>query len=223
MIACIPTIGGTPLLTDLVEVLANESYISKILLIDNSESGLCAYERVAHLSEEVWKKIMLIKNYPETIYEGWNRGITMGSQLGQNIAILNDDIILQPGSLAIAEMALDVEKYTLMGLNYFEPKKRPVYGLPVKPVHGTFRTGGFGGFAFIVSPSCPKVDSRFKWWYGDDDLAERIKAQGGRMGVCMGAPVDHPVASTTGHQHAWTGVAAGEDTIIFRQLWPTAP
>ena len=230
MIVCIPSIGGSPLLVDLLHVLLCEEGVSKIYLYDNSVEAVTGYSPLMDLLKDSavirdavkFKDIIVEFNHPETIYGSWNRGILEARRSDQNVAILNDDIILKPGSLTAAESVMTTDM-GLIGLNYFDPEAEVSKNAGVREVVGTYRTTGFGGFAFILPPDSPFVDERFQWWYGDDDLAERVKQKGGRLVVALGAPVFHPSPSTTGNQHPWTMRAAGEDTVLFRELWPTAP
>lgn len=217
MIVCIPSIGKSPYLADLLEVLEAEPCVKHVQLIDNVDGEARKFILSHHT------KVHLMLKPGDSIYDAWNRGIMASTMLSQNVAILNDDIILKPGSLFCAEQALIESGYDLMGLNYLDPDADPNPNAGVRTVHGTFRTLGFGGFAFVLRYGAPLVDGRFKWWCGDDDLAERIKARGGRMGVALGAPVDHPSPSHTGSQESWTYLSQGVDLTLFRELWPDAP
>jgi hypothetical protein len=225
MIVLIPSIGCSPLLPDLLDVICDEPGVSSIMLIDNARHGTpaqtLAYDKGTSDVRMAMNTgfINYIKVDPSnTIYWAWNQGIIEGGERKEDVAILNDDLVLQRGSLRFGAKALSTG-YTLMGLNYFD-HSGAVGNLPIKEVHGTYRTGGFGGFAFIVAPGCPLVDDRFRWWYGDDDLAHRIKAQGGRLGVAMGAPVAHPTPSISGNQQPWIAEAIGHDAALFYNLWP---
>jgi hypothetical protein len=229
VIVCIPSIGRSPYLVDLLNVLLDEPIVYGIYLYDNSKEAQDGYsplmDSLSHdsiIRQAVkYGSIVPEFNYPETIYGSWNRAIRKATELEEYVAILNDDLILPPGSLAAAQAV--VPGWGLVGLNYFEPDRTPDMNAPVREVHGTYRTTGFGGFAFVLPPHSPEVDSRFQWWCGDDDLAERVKATGRKLGVATGAPVAHPAPSTTGNQMPWVPAACGEDMLLFRELYPDAP
>lgn len=159
--------------------------------------------------------------YQGPIYAAWNYSIIEANRVGCPVAVLNDDIVLAPGSLHAAANAAG-DGWALVGLNY-KPPHRVNVSAEVTPVVGTFRTGGFGGFAFVLAPDAPLINPGFQWWYGDDDLAERLKAQGKRLGVHTGAPVEHPEPSLTGNTVDWVCDAATADGALFRRLWPNAP
>lgn len=202
MIALIPSINESPYLYDMLDVLHAEPCISRIVIVHNDDDPI-----------EFPVGVISIHAPTYTIYEGWNIGIRAGTVGNEHVALLNDDLILPPGSLTTALEGFDDPDYGLIGLNYGEP------GEGVKQVSGTYRTGGFGGFAFVVAPGCPLVDPGFQWWYGDDDLAKRILQAGKKLGVHLGAPVKHPHPSTTGHYHAWTNAAIQEDERLFVSIW----
>ena len=232
MIAVIPSIGESPYLPDLLRTLIADEAVSHILLVDNTTDTKRFPPAFAQVSNErcplinnalLTRKLRLQDRPGQSIYATWNEGMVNADAMGTECAVLNDDIVLRPASLREARRVLRQSGLALCGLNY--GKWGPADTVPGGwvQVHGTYRTGGFGGFAFLLAPGAPRVDERFQWWYGDDDLAERIKAAGGTMGVATSAMVEHPSPSLTGNAHSWTQVAAGEDTALFRTLWPTAP
>lgn len=216
MIALIPSIGSSPHLAKLLQTIYFE--VDEIILCDNSVDDAEDSKPLA-MAREVGVDVTFVANAGETIYEGWNRGIRRSTELRVPVAILNDDIVLPPESLRAARMAL-TPKFGLMGLNYLNPHGKVDRFGEVRRVHGTFRTNGFGGFAFVLPPGSPEVDSRFRWWYGDDDLAQRVMATGKKLGVAMGAPVDHPTPSLTGNQQPWLAEAIAADTKLYYELWP---
>jgi len=232
MLVVIPSIGESPYLPALLRVLADDPEVARVLIVDNSPTNILHCPSASRALEEgehrpyidaaLSSGRFVVKRNPNaTIYSTWNFGISQATDLGTECAVLNDDIVLPPRSLSAARHVMVTEGMTLVGLNYSEPHREVSYDAGFRHVYGTYRTGGFGGFAFVLAPGAPLVDIRFQWWYGDDDLAERVKLSGGRMAVALGAPVDHPQPSLTGNAHPWTQVAAGEDTSLFRQLWPS--
>ena len=231
----IPSIGESEYLPGLLAALIREDDVGSVVVVDNSpmesplqraaERALSPGDTFSDIYDAVRTGFIHIVRIPgQSIYKTWNMGMDRAHELGTACVILNDDIILSPGSLKVAEDILVASCWTepplmLVGLEHLSTG--PLSG--VREVTGTFRTGGFGGFAFAVNPArCPRVDERFRWWYGDDDLAERIKAVGGRMVVARGARVQHPKPSTSGNRHPWTAVAAAEDAVLFKELWPDA-
>lgn len=220
MIALIPSIGKSPHLGKLLQTIYLET--TEIILCDNSERAVTGDSLPLKVANEVGVDVTFVANHPETIYAGWNRGIRRSTELNQPVAILNDDIVLQRNSLIAAAEKVK-GNWGLIGLNYFDPERSVSKMERVREVHGTYRTGGFGGFAFILPPGSPEVDPRYRWWCGDDDLGEKIKASGKKLGIALGAPVSHPTPSLSGNQESWTQAAAGEDMILFHQQYPDAP
>lgn len=240
MIAVIPSIGESEYLPGLLATLAAEDCVTEVIVVDNSPMETSRYraaeralepgEHFATVYDAITEGHIRVLRIPgQTIYATWNMGMNLADARGTHCAILNDDLILPSGSLEVCRATLDRLHFTfdpavLCGLNYGARSMTPDLDAGTRQVEGTFRTGGFGGFAFVVHGGlCPRVDERFRWWYGDDDLAERIKAAGLRMVVANGAPVQHPKPSTSGNAHPWTAAAAAEDAVLFRELWPDAP
>lgn len=214
----IPSIGLSDLLPTMIEVACNEG---QVLVVDNSaeEHEVSKALGVASLANQSTWMFQAAKGM--SLYDVWNQGIAWATESDEPVAILNDDLVLPSGSLTIAAAKLmENRRYKLMGLNFRDPQGTPNAYAPVREVWGTYRTHGFGGFAFVVAPGCPLINPGYTWWYGDDDLAENIKEAGYKLGVAEGAPVDHPHASTSGHQFAWTSEAVDRDYKLYRSLHP---
>lgn len=204
----IPSINESPYLNDLLDLLSNETCVEFICIVNNSDEELEFYQP---------EKVGVIHAQGRSIYDAWNIGISQSRHFNSPVAILNDDIILTKGSLFAVDLAFQDPSYGLIGLDYTNP--RLDLSAPVRQVYGTYRTGGFGGFAFVLAPDMPEVDGRFRWWYGDDDLGKRVMQTGRKLGVHTGAPVEHPFPSTTGFHHEWTGAAIPQDERLFTELW----
>jgi len=214
VIVVIPSIGLSPYLPDLLRTLVEDSGIERVFVADNSDEGWPSREQIAGAWAWMWEKVTFIKCAGASIYDSWNHGISIATRKGVPCAILNDDVILEPHSLQNAARFLN-DEVMLVGLNHSRPWEQAAI-----PVHGTFRTGGFGGFAFVVGPGCPHVHPGFRWWYGDDDLAYRITESGYRMLVALDAPVQHPYPSLSSRGAKWVPEAIAADTALFDELWP---
>lgn len=239
MIVVIPTIWESPYLPSLLDVLEQDNNVFKVVLVDNStETSLLGGTPVwAPIGTPVWApisrlkengRVLLLNTNGLSIYAAWNIGIQMGDAEDEYVACLNDDLVLPAGSLAAAEAAFDSPcpqnaEWGLIGLNYFEPNGPVDATAPVKEVVGTYRTTGFGGFAFVLPPDSPFADEKYNWWYGDDDLGERIKATGRKLGLATGAPVDHPAPGTSSRKHPRPPEHYEQDLARFRRIWPDAP
>jgi len=225
--AVIPTIGKSDLLIPLLAHLLEEG-VRFVYLPDNS--GNIAHGLDCQIADHPSSEAFIVMEAVTagridkarstgTIYQSWNRGMDITSDCAP-LLVLNDDIILEPG--AISECVRHLSWQTpVMGFNYFtQLPLSHVVDQDVMYVKGTYREGGLGGFAFAVLPnSCPRVDDRFRWWYGDDDLIRRVHSQGKRAGIALHAYVKHPVPSTSGNQMGWLGEAVAHDTELFHKLW----
>lgn len=209
--AVIPTIGLSNLLPALVDRLIEDG-ADTIWLPDNGTDPVHGARRVGVIAHE---RVVLYRT-ANTIYESWNEAMDASSPLP--LAVLNDDIILPPGS--VNEALRHLSEWTpLVGFNYRTPKDCARWA-DAQPVSGTFKNYGIGAFAFVVDPRyCPRVHPGFRWWYGDDDLVARVEAAHCQPMLAVGAPVDHPAPSTSGNQMPWREEACTADEILYRSIW----
>jgi hypothetical protein len=140
-------------------------------------------------------------------YRMWNDAWQQSAEAGYDaVALLNDDIVLHPESLAIAYKRLMASNSMgIIGLNYDRPVANGARPLAkTKLVSGSYRNFGIGGHAFIVRSSTwgivPPIDEEYVIWYGDDELFANMELAGYKLGIAIGAPVDHQ-ASTTLNQY----------------------
>lgn len=182
-VAVIPTIGLPPTLPDLVGQLHEENV--PVMLICNG--GPECSRDLAH------RYRTLVVESPFRIYEAWNFGMDWADR--RSCLILNDDVVLAPGAATLVCDELEKGDWAILGFDYGPSIVSTPQALETV---GTFRHGGVGGFAFGVRPDrCARVDERFKWWGGDDDLIYATVAKGGKVGKLYGAKVEHPQPSFT--------------------------
>jgi len=222
--AVVPTIGLSPRLLPLLARLLADG-CTDIRLPDNGDDPVHGLDRLlaASNSPATWLGVLhareagTIDAYrtDATIYDSWNEAMDV---CAGPLAVLNDDIELPPGS--IAEALRHLSPVTpIVGLNY-DPESMVAREADVRVVSGTFKSGGVGGFAFVVDPVyAPRVHPGFRWWYGDDDLMRRVAESGRRLVIAQGAPVAHPEPSTSGNQMPWLGDAVRADRLLFESLW----
>lgn len=188
-LAIIPTVYESPYFDDLCVRLWEDGV--KVIAVCNRAfdgprraDGLYA----THLQRPSWG-----------IYKTWNFGMRVGALFNVPTLILNDDIILPPSSARDVCLELLTSDYAIIGFNYDARKFPPP---EIVAVRGTYRHGGIGGFAFGVNPRrCARVDQRFMWWGGDDDLMFATEALGGKIGIGPWSKVEHPRPSLTANAH----------------------
>lgn len=188
-LAVIPTIGHSPLLRRLVDQLREEE-VEVLLIVNNANPGEFLVHGDIELHFPKWKGI----------YKQWNLGMAIGAYHDRPTLILNDDVILAPGAATLVADELRRGEWAVIGFDYAQVVNPPTP--QVKSVIGTYRHGGVGGFAFGVNPNlCTRVDDRFMWWGGDDDLVLGTAAAGRKVGVMYGAQVFHPEPSRTANAY----------------------
>lgn len=115
---------------------------------------------------------------PRNIQRWWNHGIELAAGLGAKyVAVVNDDVTLQPGALTMMRDALD---------------DRDAHLCWADPEHMT-------GWLWMIRTSSPllPVDERFAWWYGDTDLSRRARKLGVETG-CAAPHIHHTPNHRTG-------------------------
>lgn len=194
MIAVIPSIGASPLLVDLLNLLKNADV--KTIVVDNYVVRSMAASYVdpgstTYLWRPGWN-----------IYKTWNFGMRYGALLGENVLILNDDITLCRQGPALMDAELSKGEWAMIGFDYNTAIWQGAENRGVREVRGTTRHGGIGCFAFAVNPrKCGRAHQGFQWWGGDDDLVYHTKSLGQKVGVMLGNPVDHET-STSARKHS---------------------
>lgn len=211
MIAVIPTIGEAYQLPGLVQQLLFEG-VEQVLLTVN-RPGVT----VAPMLTE-WSQKIVLARVDGTIYDGWNYGLRRAYERNTLLAVLNDDIELEPWALGRAEMLMRSDPtVAICGLDYTEGSG----DLELKHVHGTFQHGGIPGWAFLADPErVGPVDPQFEWWYGDDDLVNHAEKDGWKVAIAMGCKVKHQGEATASKpHHSWTTAAKVRDTHRYHAKW----
>lgn len=137
------------------------------------------------------------------IYDMWSEGYKRAREEQANfVAILNNDLLLAPNTISILRTGLIVNKKAWISypdynnLTFMNP-------ISYKITKGTYRHGGMSGFCFMLKTESidwePLVDSQFKWWGGDDDIAFEVEKREGQQIRILGLPVTHLMEGTARH------------------------
>ena len=152
--------------------------------------------------------LMESEQYGHRIHAMWNAGVQMARAAGATeIAILNDDVALLPGSLPALRDALRTRPNA--GVVY--PSEKSPWGVlaptgTVEETAGTWGAGGMTGFAFMFKAELGiPFDEGFGWWYGDDAFEEAVRARGLRVCRVLGVPARHSPNGSSGKR--WTELA----------------
>lgn len=208
-LAVIPTLGVSPWLLQLRENLTAAGVTVRMVV---NSPGLSPHRANGNRSG-VHTQIAP----GQSIYRTWNEAMDVAKRRGSPLLILNDDIELTVESirLMLHELRMN-DQWTVLGFDYLDSVH-----LTIESTSVTFRQGGLGGFAFAVDPmTCPKVDERFKWWYGDDDLVRRCIKQSLRVGILRGCPVIHHSSwSMNSFPHLLPEGWEHDDRELYAELW----
>lgn len=136
------------------------------------------------------------------IYDMWDAGFNLAKKEGADyVAILNNDLNLFPSTFERLNYAMDSSPEAwIVYPDYNATFEATNY---TRVTAGTYRHGGMSGFCFMLRTAPinwdPLVDSRFKWWGGDDDIAFEVERRGGQQIRVMGLPVQHLNEGTARH------------------------
>lgn len=212
---CIPTVGESELLPELINVLDADPAVGRIDLYINEVNGLT---RVLELIKDCPLAFVSVGTIePETFYRSWNHAIAVAREEGHKLAILNDDIVLPKHQPITAALTVwdDHPDVAVLGFDHTE---QVTVAEGLRYCSGSFRHGGIPGFAFMVDPlRVEEVDPAYEIWYGDDDLFFTTQRNGHRLGRCY-LQVRH-AASTTLNRRAWVAAAAQRDRERWEAKW----
>lgn len=211
IVAVIPTLGLSPHLEDLVELLVKERITTRLYV--NSDGVTEGLLQIV----EGWPHDGLVElvHMPDTsIYGEWNDAATWARELpAAYMLLLNDDVKVDSYALELLREAL---------------RQQPTYGLvTVGDTHELIRleeASHRAGNRYQLKPWCSlvrvsawqDVDPAYRVWYGDDDLIWKLNEAGWQTGYLQGVTAEH-YTSTTSQQLDWVGAAIHEDSVRWQR------
>lgn len=131
---------------------------------------------------------------PVNVHRWWNVGLDVAEDGGAEfVAVLNDDVRIRSTSLILLAGALAVTDAVL------------AWSAP----------SGITGWAYMVRPDAIRPDERFRWWFGDNDLA----MQAGEAYVGIDARIHHLAGNATTSADPELQRLAALDEPKFKQKW----
>lgn len=220
----IPTVGYSDLLIPLLNEIERDRRVDKILLTVNLED---LTEPISDFFRFAGPHIEVIETWPlgKSIHHGWNTAIQMARKQNAWLAVFNDDIrLLTPNAISnVAGVLAANPTYAIVGLNYTDtPESADSSDRPLRQVHGSYRHGGVGGWAWVCDPhKVGLVPDELVWWYGDDHLIFSAEQSGYSVGIANHVLVEHHnEATASSGEHNWTHDAKDQDRVEFHRLWP---
>ena len=157
------------------------------------------------------------ENHGHHIYRMWNAGTTWARAVGADyIAILNDDVDIQLGTIPALAKVLDENPD--VGVVY--PDINACWCAPevkgIMKTTGTWGAGGMTGFCFMFRANLDvPFDESWGLWYGDDAFEEAVRASGKAVARAVGVPVRHtPMGTTSRDMEHWGPIIAAD-----RERW----
>jgi hypothetical protein len=132
--------------------------------------------------------------YDHAIYRMWNVGTRSARKKGATeIAILNDDITILPGTLPAMAEALRSDERTAVVYPDIRADFSGPHWTGLESTVGTWGADGMTGFCFMFKAELPlpAFDESYGWWYGDDRFESDVRAAGYGVARVTGIPIRH--------------------------------
>lgn len=191
----------------------------RVFVIDNASSPPLETKQatVIHDNEQ-----------PPNLSRLWNIGLTMAhatavtSDPGQPYAVLicNDDVILPPGGILRLHAAMRATGACIAfpdqhhrGHTLHRTQPGPV------PLHERMT-----GYCWLLDGYAGlRLDERFRWWCGDDDIEWRALARRGGTALVAGVTVQHLHPDQSTNTNPGLYEQAGRDKEAFTEKWGQPP
>lgn len=221
-------------LRDCVAAIAPQ--VHRVIVIDNASDPPVACTRddcdpltCKPVSPDI-DHVITDDEQPPNLSRLWNRGLdrahgyaVINGATRWDTLVLNDDFIAGPGFVDRLQNALRADHAVIASPYAFGPGATE--RVDVYQQIGTLRglDTRMAGFAFMIrGESGLRLDERFRWWYGDDDLSQQACAAGGRV-VVHGLTWDHRRPDQQTHARPELMEQAGRDRLSFVTKWGFQP
>ena len=167
------------------------------------------------------------RNYQTWVNLGWSFAAAMVPAGPYDLVIVNDDVVVIPGSFGRLGRALRSGDWHIVGADHtWRTTDGTAHAEHVRAVSGTYRSGGIPGWCFAVRGELARrgclldggMDEQFEWYYGDDDLVRRVETSGGHVGIAEHVPVDHH-HEFSASQVDWPHHAKSRDAVRYHAKW----
>jgi hypothetical protein len=153
---------------------------------------------------------------PEHIYRHWNHGLDWAANEANGrphcVAILNDDVCLPDNFVPWIKWIMNSIGPTIAFPNQ-HGRATSLLNCEPGPTPLTERVTGY---AFVVNGQHGiRLDTDFVWWYGDDDLDWRARADYSGTYLVQGVTVEHLYPSQSTVASAELSAQAGRDRETF--------
>lgn len=224
IVAVIPTKDRLDLLRPLVEQIRGQGEAAEVIVCDNGSGP----DTKAWLAGQ---QDITVLDLPDVgIHHMWNAGVDYVTERygrSAHIAFLNNDLRLGAGFLGAMSRALESDNTLVAVSGNYDGRRHPGLVQHVDDIcAGRYDgTGGLAGFAFMVNAAWFGGGYRFPeqcmWWYGDTDLVALVRKVGAKVGIALGAEVEH--LDGGGKTGAWDSpemqAQLAADKAAFFQRW----
>jgi GT2 family glycosyltransferase len=214
--AVIPTRDRHDMLADCIISVVDQ--VDAVYVIDNLSDP--------PIDPEPWHGkvgVVRIPIDPPNISVLWNVGLELVAGAAPNdvwdVAVLNSDVIVPPGWVDALSTAMRSTPAVLAYPDQFGGT-RQILHTEARPVDLRTR---ITGYAYLLRGETGlRLDEAMAWWYSDDDLDWRARAQGGAL-LVPGWPVEHRTPNGSMYERPELHTQAVRDRQTFITKWGKAP
>lgn len=221
-VVAIPTRDRWDLLRPLLWDLTRHEYVDSIIVFDNSDDQIVP-------RDYLMGRVRVFDARGKSIYRMWNDAIFYCQVFKSRndgdpyLMLLNDDVRIQDRIIENMRKIMDHHpEVGILGADYTTTMYDTVTDtLTYREVHGSYKDGGIGGWAFMLRTSLRvECDEQFEWWCGDDDLFRQVEEKGYKLGIADGCWVEHMHGgSQTERMYPELEHAKGRDVERMRAKW----
>lgn len=213
-IAVIPS-NGRPFLEQCVSSLRGQA--DKIIIVANGP--------LSSLRNQTIEDVIYVRdNQPDmNISRWWNIGIDFAESLAHpaeqwNTLVVNDDVIACHNLVETLSGEMRLNTSVLSFPNQYDNHRTLHRSAGPVDLHHRIT-----GYCYMIRGEAKlRLDERFVWWYGDDDLDWNARRLGGSLLVPW-CKVQHQAPNGSMLTHPELNIQAGKDRVAFLQKWGLTP
>ncbi len=168
--------------------------LRRLLRSMRGEADLLVFDN-GHEPPLAVRHVTVIDARGDGLYHIWNRGWQMARERHPivNVAVLNDDITILPGTHTMLAEALRSDPRIGVTHPDISARGRLPRRMRLTTRWDTGRKRGMTGFCFMFKGELdlPPFDESMEWWYGDTLFDEAVRRAGYGVARVDGVPIIH--------------------------------
>lgn len=223
VVAVIPCRSNIDGLISIVKQLTSENSVTEIRVVADGNEAFGKI--ITRLDKENLRNYCDVLCVTENsgIHKMWNYGADNSED--KHILFINDDVIIDSGSIDILAGMLDIHKEVGVVCPNYDKRNiaEPYQSVSIACPGRYDGTDGLAGFCFLLESTIAsewKFDERMKWYYGDNDIVNWVRLQG-KVAAISGVAIMqlNPSWTKTNDPPPGFDDAIANDAIVFSRKW----